>query len=126
MRAVLESVGITDVLAKSKEMCIRDRARASMISPDFVGHTVAVHNGNKFIPCLLYTSFEELRTVDIVDEMGEAAKVVVGRLAEVRFVDVNTCLLYTSTSLLPIQETILFLSFWIIILIRRAIPSMIV
>ncbi len=22
----------------------------SMISPDFVGHTVAVHNGNKFIP----------------------------------------------------------------------------
>ena len=34
--------------------------------------------------------FEELRTVDVVDEMGEAAKVVVGRLAEVRFVDVNT------------------------------------
>ena len=25
-------------------------ARACMISPDFVGHTVAVHNGNKFIP----------------------------------------------------------------------------
>ncbi len=25
-------------------------ARASMISPDFVGHTIAVHNGNKFIP----------------------------------------------------------------------------
>ena len=25
-------------------------ATASMISPDFVGHTVAVHNGNKFIP----------------------------------------------------------------------------
>ena len=23
---------------------------ASMISPDFVGHTIAVHNGNKFIP----------------------------------------------------------------------------
>ena len=21
-----------------------------MISPDFVGHTIAVHNGNKFIP----------------------------------------------------------------------------
>lgn len=34
--------------------------------------------------------FEELRTVDIVDEAGEAAKVVVGRLAEARFVDVNT------------------------------------
>ena len=25
-------------------------SRASMISPDFVGHTIAVHNGNKFIP----------------------------------------------------------------------------
>ena len=25
-------------------------ARASVISPDFVGHTIAVHNGNKFIP----------------------------------------------------------------------------
>ena len=25
-------------------------SRASMISPDFVGHTFAVHNGNKFIP----------------------------------------------------------------------------
>ena len=25
-------------------------ARASMISPDFIGHTIAVHNGNKFIP----------------------------------------------------------------------------
>ena len=25
-------------------------ARASTISPEFVGHTVAVHNGNKFIP----------------------------------------------------------------------------
>ncbi len=34
--------------------------------------------------------FEELRTVDIVDETGTAAKMVVGRLAEVRFVDVNT------------------------------------
>ena len=34
--------------------------------------------------------FEELRTVDITDETGNAAKMVVGRLAEVRFVDVNT------------------------------------
>ena len=34
--------------------------------------------------------FEELRTVDVVDELGTAAKMVVGRLAEVRFVDVNT------------------------------------
>ena len=34
--------------------------------------------------------FEELRTVDAVEETGEAVKVVVGRLAEVRFIDVNT------------------------------------
>ena len=25
-------------------------SRASTIFPDFVGHTIAVHNGNKFIP----------------------------------------------------------------------------
>ena len=29
---------------------IKTWARASMITPDFVGHTIAVHNGNKFIP----------------------------------------------------------------------------
>ena len=34
--------------------------------------------------------FEELRVVDTVEETGEAVKIVVGRLAEVRFIDVNT------------------------------------
>ncbi len=34
--------------------------------------------------------FEELRTVDAVEETGEAVKIVVGRLAEVRFIDVHT------------------------------------
>ena len=29
---------------------VKTWARASTISPEFVGHTVAVHNGNKFIP----------------------------------------------------------------------------
>ena len=29
---------------------IRTWSRASTISPEFVGHTLAVHNGNKFIP----------------------------------------------------------------------------
>ena len=29
---------------------VKTWARRSMISPDFVGHTIAVHNGNKFIP----------------------------------------------------------------------------
>lgn len=29
---------------------VKTWARRSMVSPDFVGHTIAVHNGNKFIP----------------------------------------------------------------------------
>lgn len=33
-----------------KKRTIKTWARRSIISPDFVGHTVAVHNGNKFIP----------------------------------------------------------------------------
>jgi len=40
-----------DVLNQSgKKSVIKTWARRSMISPDFVGHTIAVHNGNKFIP----------------------------------------------------------------------------
>ena len=33
-----------------KKTVIKTWARSSMISPDFVGNTIAVHNGNKFIP----------------------------------------------------------------------------
>ncbi len=33
-----------------KKSVIKTWSRASVISPDFVGLTVAVHNGNKFIP----------------------------------------------------------------------------
>jgi len=33
-----------------KKPVIKTWSRASMISPDFVGQTIAVHNGNKFIP----------------------------------------------------------------------------
>jgi len=33
-----------------KKSVIKTWSRKSMISPDFVGHTFAVHNGNKFIP----------------------------------------------------------------------------
>ena len=29
-------------------------ARSSMITPELVGHTLAVHNGNKFIPVFVY------------------------------------------------------------------------
>lgn len=34
----------------SKKSVIKTWSRRSTISPDFVGHTFAVHNGNKFIP----------------------------------------------------------------------------
>jgi len=33
-----------------KKAVIKTWSRASTITPDFVGHTFAVHNGNKFIP----------------------------------------------------------------------------
>lgn len=33
-----------------KKSVIKTWSRRSIISPDFVGHTIAVHNGNKFIP----------------------------------------------------------------------------
>ena len=34
----------------TKKSVIKTWSRRSMISPEFVGHTFAVHNGNKFIP----------------------------------------------------------------------------
>ena len=33
-----------------KKSVIKTWSRRSMITPDFVGMTIAVHNGNKFIP----------------------------------------------------------------------------
>lgn len=34
----------------AKKQVIKTWSRASTITPDFVGHTVAVHNGKSFIP----------------------------------------------------------------------------
>jgi len=36
--------------AANKKTVIKTWSRASVISPDFVTQTIAVHNGNKFIP----------------------------------------------------------------------------
>ena len=33
-----------------KKTVVKTWSRRSMVSPDFIGHTFAVHNGNKFIP----------------------------------------------------------------------------
>lgn len=35
---------------QGQKKIIKTWSRASMITPDFIGHTVAVHNGNKMIP----------------------------------------------------------------------------
>jgi small subunit ribosomal protein S19 len=36
--------------ARNEKRVIKTWSRASTVLPDFVGHTFAVHNGNKFIP----------------------------------------------------------------------------
>ena len=36
--------------SRGEKRVLRTWSRASTISPEFVGHTIAVHNGNKFIP----------------------------------------------------------------------------
>ncbi len=41
---------VLDMNTANKKSVIKTWSRRSMISPDFVGHTIAVHNGNKFIP----------------------------------------------------------------------------
>ena len=41
---------VSKMNSDNKKQVIKTWARRSMISPLFVGHTIAVHNGNKFIP----------------------------------------------------------------------------
>jgi small subunit ribosomal protein S19 len=36
--------------AKNEKKVVKTWSRASTVIPEFVGHTFAVHNGNKFIP----------------------------------------------------------------------------
>jgi len=36
--------------AKNEKRVVKTWSRASTVLPEFVGHTFAVHNGNKFIP----------------------------------------------------------------------------
>ncbi len=37
----------------SQKRVIKTWARRSTITPEFVGHTIAIHNGNKFIPVFI-------------------------------------------------------------------------
>ena len=41
---------VLEMNESNRKSVIKTWSRRSMISPDFVGHTIAVHNGNKFIP----------------------------------------------------------------------------
>ncbi len=46
-----------DAMAQSgQKKVIKTWSRASTITPEFVGHTLAVHNGNKFIPVYVHES----------------------------------------------------------------------
>lgn len=41
---------VDELNSTGSKKVIKTWSRASMISPEMVGHTFAVHNGNKFIP----------------------------------------------------------------------------
>ncbi len=41
---------INQLNASNQKKIIKTWSRASTITPEFVGHTIAVHNGNKMIP----------------------------------------------------------------------------
>jgi len=41
---------IEEMNVSGKKKMIRTWSRRSTITPEFVGHTVAVHNGRKFVP----------------------------------------------------------------------------
>jgi len=41
---------IHEMNTKKEKRVLKTWSRASTVTPDFVGHTLAVHNGNKFVP----------------------------------------------------------------------------
>ncbi len=41
---------VLDLNSKGDKKVLKTWSRSSMISPDFVGHTIAVHNGKTHIP----------------------------------------------------------------------------
>ena len=41
---------VDQVIQSSERIMIKTWSRASMITPEFVGLTIAVHNGKKFVP----------------------------------------------------------------------------
>jgi len=41
---------VQELNRKNEKRVLKTWSRASTVTPDFVGHTLAVHNGNKFVP----------------------------------------------------------------------------
>ena len=41
---------VEDMNSRGERKVVKTWSRSSTISPEFVGHTIAVHNGNKFVP----------------------------------------------------------------------------
>jgi len=41
---------IHEMNTKKEKRVLKTWSRSSTVTPDFVGHTLAVHNGNKFVP----------------------------------------------------------------------------
>jgi len=46
--SLVKRIGLMN--AKSEKRVLKTWARASTILPEFIGHTLAVHTGNRFIP----------------------------------------------------------------------------
>ena len=44
---------VSDMNNSGKKKVLKTWSRRSMITPELVGHTFAVHNGNKFIPVFI-------------------------------------------------------------------------
>ena len=73
---------------KNEKKVFKTWSRRSTITPDFVGHTLAVHNGNKFIPVYITENmvghklgefaptrlFRGHSTKVVADEKAEAAE----------------------------------------------------
>ncbi|HEY3937382.1 MAG TPA: 30S ribosomal protein S19 [Bryobacteraceae bacterium] len=41
---------VADLVSKSQKTVVKTWSRRSTVVPDFIGQTIAVHNGRKFIP----------------------------------------------------------------------------
>lgn len=47
-------VKISEMIKSGQKKVIKTWARACTITPEFVGQTLAVHNGNKFVPVYIH------------------------------------------------------------------------